>query len=28
LNQRIYVDTELIEFICEERDATHYIGAQ
>jgi hypothetical protein len=28
LNQRIYPDTELIEFICEERDATHYVGAQ
>jgi hypothetical protein len=26
-NQRIYPDTELIEFICEERDATHYVGA-
>ena len=23
VNQRIYPDTELIEFICEERDATH-----
>ena len=28
VNQRIYPDTELIEFICEERDATHYVGAQ
>jgi hypothetical protein len=28
LNQRIFSDTELIEFICEERDATHYVGAQ
>lgn len=28
LNQRIYPDTELIEFICQERDATHYVGAQ
>jgi len=27
LNQRIMLDTELIEFICEERDATHYVGA-
>ena len=27
LNQRVMVDTELIEFICEERDATHYVGA-
>lgn len=24
--QRIFPDTELIEFICEERDATHYVG--
>ena len=28
LNQRIFPDTELIEFICEDRDATHYVGAQ
>jgi hypothetical protein len=28
LNQRIMIDTELIEFICEERDATHYVGAE
>ena len=28
VNQRIYPDTELIEFICEDRDATHYVGAQ
>lgn len=28
VNQRIMLDTELIEFICEDRDATHYIGAQ
>jgi hypothetical protein len=27
VNQRIYPDTELIEFICEDRDATHYVGA-
>jgi hypothetical protein len=27
LNQRVMIDTELIEFICEERDATHYVGA-
>lgn len=27
LNQRIFPDSELIEFICEDRDATHYIGA-
>jgi hypothetical protein len=28
VNHRIFPDTELIEFICEERDATHYVGAQ
>jgi hypothetical protein len=28
LNQRVMPDTELIEFICEERDAKHYVGAQ
>jgi hypothetical protein len=28
VSQRAYPDTELIEFICEERDATHYVGAQ
>jgi len=28
VNQRIMLDTELIEFICEERDATHYVGAK
>ncbi|HEY2385193.1 MAG TPA: hypothetical protein VGK48_28800 [Terriglobia bacterium] len=28
VNQRIMPDTELIEFICEDRDATHYVGAQ
>jgi hypothetical protein len=28
VNQRIMVDTELIEFICEERDATHYVGGK
>jgi len=27
ISQRIMLDTDLIEFICEERDATHYIGA-
>jgi hypothetical protein len=27
VNQRIMVDTDLIEFICEDRDATHYVGA-
>jgi hypothetical protein len=26
--QRVMVDTELIEFICEDRDATHYVGAE
>ena len=28
VSQRIMPDTELIEFICEERDATHYVGAK
>ncbi|HEY2383755.1 MAG TPA: hypothetical protein VGK48_21480 [Terriglobia bacterium] len=28
VNQRIMVDTDLIEFICEDRDATHYVGAK
>ena len=28
INQRIMLDTELIEFICEDRDATHYVGAK
>jgi hypothetical protein len=28
VNQRIMLNTDLIEFICEERDATHYIGAE
>jgi hypothetical protein len=28
VNHRVMLDTELIEFICEERDATHYVGAQ
>jgi hypothetical protein len=27
VNQRIMLDSELIEFICEERDAIHYVGA-
>jgi hypothetical protein len=26
--QRVMLNTELIEFICEERDATHYVGAE
>jgi hypothetical protein len=28
IEQRIMVDTELIEFICEDRDATHYVGGK
>jgi hypothetical protein len=28
VNHRIFPDADLIEFICEERDATHYVGAQ
>jgi hypothetical protein len=28
LTQRIMLDTELIEFICEERDAKHYVGGK
>jgi hypothetical protein len=28
VNQRIMLNTELIEFICEDRDAIHYVGAQ
>jgi hypothetical protein len=28
VNQRIMLDTELIEFICEDRDAAHYVGAK
>ena len=28
VNQRIFPDTELIEFVCEDRDATHYVGAK
>ena len=28
VNQRVMPDTELIEFICEERDATHYVGGK
>src|SRR5215471_17544344 len=27
VNQRVMPDTELIEFVCEDRDATHYVGA-
>ena len=28
VKQRIMLDTELIEFICEDRDATHYVGGK
>jgi hypothetical protein len=28
VQQRIMVNTELIEFICEDRDATHYVGGK
>jgi hypothetical protein len=28
VSQRIMPDTELIEFICEDRDATHYVGGK
>jgi hypothetical protein len=28
VTQRLMPDAELIEFICEDRDATHYIGAE
>ena len=28
INQHVMLDTELIEFICEDRDATHYVGAE
>jgi hypothetical protein len=28
VTQRVMLNTELIEFICEDRDATHYVGAQ
>ena len=28
VNQRVMLNTELIEFICEDRDATHYVGAE
>jgi hypothetical protein len=26
VNHRLMPDTELMEFVCEERDATHYLG--
>jgi hypothetical protein len=28
VNQRLMLDSELIEFICEDRDATHYVGTK
>jgi hypothetical protein len=28
VNQRVMLNTDLIEFICEERDAKHYVGAE
>ena len=28
VTQRLAVDTELNEFICEDRDAPHYVGAK
>jgi hypothetical protein len=28
VNQRLLPDTELIEFICQDRDATHYVGGK
>ena len=28
VNQQVMLNTDLIEFICEERDATHYVGAE
>jgi hypothetical protein len=28
VNQNVMLDTELIEVICEDRDATHYVGAK
>jgi len=26
VNHQLMPDTDLMEFVCEERDATHYIG--
>jgi hypothetical protein len=26
MNHRLMPDTELMEFVCEERDAEHYVG--
>jgi hypothetical protein len=26
VNHRLMPDTELMEFVCEERDAVHYVG--
>src|SRR6266571_549443 len=28
VSQRILPDTELIEFVCQDRDATHYVGGK
>jgi hypothetical protein len=28
VNHRVMLDTDLIEFICLDRDATHYVGAE
>ncbi len=28
IKQHIMLDTELIDFICEDREATHYVGSQ
>lgn len=28
VNHRLMPDTEIMEFVCEERDATHYVGKQ
>jgi hypothetical protein len=28
VNQNVMLNTELIEFICEDRDATHYVGGK
>jgi hypothetical protein len=26
VNHQLMADTELMEFVCEERDAAHYVG--
>jgi hypothetical protein len=28
VNHQLMSDTELMEFVCEERDATHYVGKE